>query len=81
MKSRPRGFLLRAVSIHLAMGMGLGICLALALIAADTRNIFDMIVHSSVPQLTMTVFVGMFAAIVGVGAVLTGLILTLMDER
>ena len=40
-----------------------------------------MIVHRSVPQLTMTVFVGMFAAIVGVGAVLTGLILTLMDER
>ena len=81
MKARTPGFLLRAVSVHLAMGMGLGTVLALTLIVSDARNIFDMIVQSSVPMLTLSVFVGMCGAIIGVGSVLTGLIFTLMDER
>jgi hypothetical protein len=80
-KARARSVLMRAVSVHLAMGFGLGTFLALALIAGDTRNIFDAIVQSPAPALALAVFVGLFGAMVGVGAALTGLIFTLMDER
>ena len=81
MKARTQGLLVRAVSAHLAMGFGLGALLALALIAADTRNIFDAMTHGAAPTLALTVFVGLFGTMVGVGAALSGLIFTLMDER
>ena len=62
------------------MGAMLGTFLAIYLIVSDSQRVFHMIINSSAPQLTMTVFVGALALIFAVGATLTGWIFLMEDE-
>jgi hypothetical protein len=57
---------------HSAMGAALGLSLALVLLVLDTQQIFEMIVNSSAPELTMLVFLGTFTLSFTVGATITG---------
>jgi len=63
------------------MGAMLGALLALSLLATRTHGILEMIVNSAAPGRTMVIFVGTLAAMVAVGAMLTGWIFLAMEER
>jgi ABC-type Na+ efflux pump permease subunit len=63
-----------------AMGATLGIFLATYLIVSDTQRLFQMIINSSAPKLTMTVVVGVLALSFAVGATLTSWIFLMEDE-
>ena len=65
---------------HSAMGAGLGLLLSLTLIVSGAGNVFEMIINSEEPKLTVAIFVGFFASIIAVGATLTGLILMAIED-
>lgn len=81
MQAGPRRSLFRELASHLAMGAGLGAFLALSLIVTDARHIFDMIVNSSAPRLTIAVLVSTFVLIFAIGASLTGMIFISMEDN
>lgn len=64
---------------HSAMGAALGFALALVLLIMDAQHIFEMIVNSSAPNLTMLVFLGTFTLSFTVGATITGWIFIAHD--
>jgi hypothetical protein len=66
---------------HLTMGALLGIGLAIALIVLNSRQLLDMIAHSSAPRVTTIVFVGMFMSICAVGASITGFLFMVTGEE
>jgi hypothetical protein len=57
---------------HSAMGAALGLSLALVLLLLDAQHVLEMIVNSSVPEVTMLVFLGTFTLSFSVGAAITG---------
>ena len=80
MRHRIEGpFLLKLVG-HLVMGASLGTSLALALIMTDTGRIFEMIVSSAQPRITILAFVGVLGSICAVGATITGLMFMLAED-
>jgi hypothetical protein len=62
------------------MGAALGFSLALVLLILDAQHIFQMIVNSSAPELTMLVFLGMFTLTFTVGATITGWVFIIHDR-
>jgi hypothetical protein len=80
MRHRIEGAFLRKLAGHLFMGASLGTSLALALIMTDTGRIFEMIVSSAQPRVTILVFVGVLGSICAVGATITGLIFMLAED-
>jgi len=74
MRHRIEGSFLLKLAGHLFMGASLGTSLALALIMTDIGRIFEMIVSSAQPRITILVFVGVLGSICAVGATITGLI-------
>jgi hypothetical protein len=54
--------------------------MSLTLIVSDTGHVFEMISNSGAPKTTAAILVGFFASILAVGAALTGLILTAIEE-
>lgn len=78
---RPNISLPQVLLGQLAMGASLGMFLAFFLIASDAANIYQMIVHSSAPKTTVLIVVGSFMAMFGIGAALTGLVFTLIEDE
>jgi hypothetical protein len=62
------------------MGMTLGLGFALLLSLTDKFGIRDLIAHSEAPLSTMSVIIGSFALMFGIGATLTGLLMTMEDD-
>jgi hypothetical protein len=73
--------ILLEMACHTAMGVALGLGFALALTFVDAFGIATLIAHSFQPKLTLAIFVGTFTLAFAVGATLTGLIFTMMEER
>jgi hypothetical protein len=65
---------------HLTMGALLGTGLAIALIVMNSRQVLEMIAHSSAPRITAIVFVSVFTLICAVGASITGFLFTVAEE-
>jgi hypothetical protein len=80
MKTGPTQSWLGKLASQFGMGATLGTFLATYLIVSDTQRVFQMIINSSAPKLTMTVFVGVLALWFAVGATLTGWIFLMEDE-
>lgn len=80
MKTRSTHPWLGKLTGQFGMGAMLGTFLAIYLIVSDTQRVFQMIINSSAPQLTMTVFVGVLALSFAVGATLTGWLFLMEDE-
>lgn len=72
--------LLPALMTHFLMGVALGLGFVLLLTMIDIFHVRDLVANSSAPLQTMTVLFGTFALMFGVGAALTGLVLTLEEE-
>jgi hypothetical protein len=60
------------LATHSAMGAALGLSLALVLLILDAHHVFEMIVNSSAPEVTMLIFLGTFTLSFTVGATITG---------
>jgi hypothetical protein len=65
---------------HFTMGVTLGLGFALLLSLIDKFGIRDLIAHSEAPLSTMSVIIGSFALMFGIGATLTGLLMTMEDD-
>ena len=70
---------LLAVASHAAMGVALGLVFALILTLHPFFGVRALIDSSRDPQATMATFVGTAAVMFGIGAALTGFLLT-MEE-
>jgi hypothetical protein len=74
--------ILLEIASHTAMGVALGLGFSLALTSIDAFGIATLIANSLQPRATLGIFVGTFTLAFAVGATLTGLVFTLMnDER
>lgn len=69
------------MACHTAMGVALGLGFAFALMFMDAFGIATLIAHSFQPKVTFALFVGSFTLAFAVGATLTGLVFTIMQER
>lgn len=72
--------LVLAVASHAAMGVALGLVFALILTRTPFFGVLPLINLSTDPATTMMVFVGTVISMFGIGAALTGLVLTLEDQ-
>jgi len=72
--------LLPALMTHFLMGVVLGLGFVLLLTLIETFHVRNLVANSNAPQQTMMVLFGTFALMFGVGAALTGLVLTLEEE-
>ena len=63
------------------MGACLGTMLALILVVSNAGDLFGMIVNGGAPATMLGVFVGVLAAMFGVGAALTGMIFIEMERH
>jgi hypothetical protein len=77
---RPEKSLFNALLTHFLMGVSLGLSLVLLLSLIDTFHVRDLIAKSSAPVQTTVMLVTTYALMFGIGATLTGLVLTLEDE-
>jgi len=66
---------------HLVAGAGLGTFLSLMLLAGDIGHMFEMIVNSASPRITILIFIGITTATLAVASTLTGLIFSMIEER
>ena len=66
---------------HFLMGVALGLSLILLLALIDAFHIRDLIAHSDAPVQTTVMLVTTYGLMFGIGAALTGLVLTLEDEE
>ncbi|UFZ04263.1 hypothetical protein LQG66_34595 [Bradyrhizobium ontarionense] len=83
-KKRPvaiKPAILIELACHTFMGTALGLGFAFTLTQADAFGISTLIAHSLDPGMTFTIFVGTFTLAFAVGATLTGLVFTMMEER
>lgn len=78
---RQRSDIVLAVANHAAMGTALGLFFALILTWTPFFGVLPLIKLSADPATTMTTFVGTAALMFGVGAALTGFILTMEDRE
>ena len=65
---------------HFLMGVALGLFFILLLTLIDTFHVRDMVAHSDAPMQMMVTLVATYALMFGVGATLTGLVLSLEEE-
>ncbi|MFL6837613.1 MAG: hypothetical protein ACJ8FZ_09945 [Bradyrhizobium sp.] len=65
---------------HFTMGVALGLGFALLLCLIDKFGVRDIVAQSDAPFSTMSVIVGSFALMLGIGATLTGLLMTMEDD-
>ena len=76
-KGRP---LFDKLLTHFLMGVALGLFFILLLTLIDTFHVRDMVAHSDAPMQMMVTLVVTYALMFGVGATLTGLVLSLEEE-
>jgi len=77
---RTRKPLFNDLLTHFLMGAALGLFFVLALTLIDTFHVRDLVAHSAAPVQTMVMLVGTYALMFGIGAALTGLVLTMEEE-
>lgn len=75
----PKPGLVLAVANHAAMGVALGLVFALILIRTPLFGVLALINLSDDPSATMATFVGTVILMFGIGAALTGFVLTMED--
>jgi hypothetical protein len=85
MRARRRSTILMsgivlAVAGHAAMGVALGLVFAMILTSTPCFGVLPLINLSTDPATTMTVFVVTAVSMFGIGAALTGFILTMENE-
>ena len=66
---------------HFLMGVALGLSLILLLALIDGFHIRDLIAHSDAPVQTTVMLVTTYGLMFGIGAALTGLVLTLEEDE
>ena len=66
---------------HFLMGVALGLCFVLLLTLIENFHVRDLIARSDAPMQMMVMLVCTYALMFGVGAALTGLVLTLEEEN
>jgi hypothetical protein len=71
---------LKKAAAHFAMGAGLGTVAALALVIGNTGALGDLLAAGSPSGISIAEFVGAFAGMIAVGATLTGVIFSAMEE-
>ncbi len=77
---RSEKSLFNALLTHFLMGVALGLLLVLLLSLIDAFHVRDLIAKSDAPVQTTVMLVTTYALMFGIGATLTGLVLTLEDE-
>ncbi|HVR59613.1 MAG TPA: hypothetical protein VMT72_22605 [Pseudolabrys sp.] len=77
---RSEKSLFNALLTHFLMGVALGLSLVLLLSLIDAFHVRDLIAKSGAPVQTTVMLVTTYALMFGIGATLTGLVLTLEDE-
>ena len=77
---RHRKSLFSALLTHFLMGVALGLSLVLLLSLIDSFHVRDLVAKSSAPVQTTVMLVTTYGLMFGIGAALTGLVLTLEDE-
>jgi protein-S-isoprenylcysteine O-methyltransferase Ste14 len=75
----PKASAALAVANHAAMGIALGLVFALILVWTPFYGVLALINLSDDPSATMETFVGTVVLMFGIGAALTGFILTMED--
>jgi hypothetical protein len=73
--------LLLEVSSHTAMGIAVGLAFAFVATHITALGIATLINESPTPDVVMKMFVGTCAITFGIGATLTGLAITLTEDR
>jgi hypothetical protein len=73
---RPEKSLFNAVLTHFLMGVALGLLLGLT----DAFHVRDLVAKSGAPVQTTLMLVTTYGLMFGIGAALTGLVLTLEDD-
>ena len=77
----PEKSLFKALLTHFLMGVALGLSLVLMLSLIDSFHVRDLVAKSGAPVQTMLILVTTYGLMFGIGAALTGLVLTLEDEN
>jgi hypothetical protein len=77
---RPKKSLFHALLTHFLMGVALGLSLVLLLGLFDAFHVRDLVAKSGAPVQTTLMLVTTYGLMFGIGATLTGLVLTLEDE-
>jgi hypothetical protein len=77
---RPKKSFFNALLTHFLMGVALGLSLVLVLSLIDSFHVRDLVAKSGAPVQTMLILVTTYGLMFGIGAALTGLVLTLEDE-
>jgi len=76
----PKKSLFSALLTHFLMGVTLGLSLVLLLSLIDAFHVRELITTSGAPTQTMLMLVTTYALMFGIGAALTGLVMTLEEE-
>jgi hypothetical protein len=76
----PKSAIALVVANHAAMGIALGLVFALILVWTPFYGVLTLINLSNDPSATMETFVGTVVTMFGVGAALTGFLLTMEDD-
>ena len=66
---------------HFLMGVALGLSLALLLGLIEAFHVRELIAHSEAPVHTTVMLVTTYGLMFGIGAAMTGLVLTLEEEE
>jgi ABC-type antimicrobial peptide transport system permease subunit len=77
---RPKKPLFNALLTHFLMGVALGLSLVLLLSLLDDFHVRELIAASGAPVQTTLMLVTTYALMFGIGAALTGLVMTLEEE-
>ena len=77
---RSEKSLFNALLTHFLMGVALGLSFVLLLSSIDIFHVRDLVAKSAAPVQTTVRMVTTYGLMFGVGAALTGLVLTLEDE-
>jgi hypothetical protein len=77
---RPEKSFFNAVLTHFLMGVTLGLTLVLLLGLTDAFHVRDLVAKSDAPVQTTLRLVTTYGLMFGIGAALTGLVLTLEDD-
>jgi len=77
---RPQKSLFNALLTHFLMGVALGLSMALLLGLIDGFHVRDLVAKSDAPVQTTLMLVTTYGLMFGIGAALTGLVLTLEEE-
>jgi hypothetical protein len=78
---RPKKPLFNALLTHFLMGVALGLSLVLLLGLIDAFHVRDLIAKSGAPAQTTLMLVTTYALMFGIGATLTGLVMTLEEDE